>query len=115
MTAVALLICGVLINTLALVPGAREEMSIAIVFFWLWMVSPYAVGAGLLWIAEKPTVAAGWLAIPAIVDLGMFDSVFLHPDGSGGWGYLFSPLANLLFFGPTGALMGREIVLRSRK
>lgn len=67
-------------------------------------------------LGEVSTCTRGYgaLAVPVLIDLMTFFSVFVSPQGStAGLAMLFTPLWNLLVFVPLGAAVGRWVRNRS--
>ena len=78
--------------------------------FWLWSLSPYVVATIILVRFRNAHAATGALAIPVLLDLMTFFSIFVAPQSStAGLGMLFTPLWNLLLFVPLGAAVGRWV------
>jgi hypothetical protein len=116
LVATVLLSLGVLINTAVVVLCGLHEMSIGVLFVWVWIVAPYLVGAWMLWWIEKPELALGWLVLPVMIDFALFFSVVVNPKSStAGVACAFSPLWNLLLFGPLGAAAGLSVHRRRRE
>jgi hypothetical protein len=85
-----------------------------LVAFWLWSLSPYIVATIILARFRHAHAAIGALAIPILLDLMTFFSVFVSPQSStAGLAMLFTPLWNLLVFVPLGAAVGRWVRNRS--
>ena len=73
--------------------------------FWLLSLSPYIASAALYLLTRKPHVAASALALPVILDIGAFYSVFVDPQSSmAGLVLFFLPIWNTLLFVPLGAV-----------
>jgi hypothetical protein len=88
-----------------------ERFSVAI---WLWSLSPYIVATKILVRFRHAHAATGALAVPVLLDVMTFFSVFVSPKGStAGLAMLFTPLWNRLVFVPLGAAMGRWVRNRS--
>jgi hypothetical protein len=84
------------------------------VAFWLWSLSPYIVATIILVRFRHAHAATGALAVPVLLDLMTFFSVFVSPQGStAALAMLFTPLWNLLVFVPLGAAVGRWVRNRS--
>jgi hypothetical protein len=82
--------------------------------FWLWSLSPYIVATVFLVRFRHAHATIGALAVPVLVDLMTFHSVFISPQSStAGLAMLFAPMWNLFLFVPLGAAVGRWVRNRS--
>src|SRR3954471_22151226 len=101
--AVALLLFGAVLHTY---PWAVESTTFSVPF-WLLSLSPYIVGAVLLFLFKRPHAAAGAVLLPAFLDAGSFYSAFINPEGStAALGVFFVSLLNIGVLAPIGAAIG---------
>jgi hypothetical protein len=77
------------------------------VFFWLWSLSPYFIGACLHWKWRRDCATSGAVMLPAAADATMHYLVFHMPQGStAALGLLAMPLWNLTVLMPVGGCLG---------
>lgn len=80
--------------------------SLFLVGLFLWSCAPYAVVLGLLLVAKKPVLAAGYAAASIGLDIYTFASVFVRPSSStAAMGLIAMPFWNLVLFGPAGTFI----------
>src|SRR4051812_24913556 len=109
--AYALLLFGVVLHTYTNVVEAQSPSF----GWWLWPLTPYIAGALVLLLFKRPQVTVGALLIPAILDAGIFYSLFIPPTNStAALGLLFVPLWNLVVFVPVGGAIGWWVGHRTR-
>jgi hypothetical protein len=104
----ALLCCmaGVALHLYTVAFQAEGRFSFFLAGLFLWLCAPYAVALGLLLMAKKPVLAAGYAAASLGLDIFMFVSVFVRPSSStAALGLLAMPFWNLVLFGPAGAFI----------
>jgi hypothetical protein len=84
--------------------GGIDLLSLKIIgLSWL----PYLVCLMLVVAIRNPLIPLCGAMLPLILDLMMYDSVFIHPTSStAAIGLLFMPLWNLVLFMPVGLLAG---------
>jgi hypothetical protein len=83
--------------------------------FWLLSMSPYLVGAVVLFALDRPHATAGALLLPAFLDAGAFYSAFIDPQSStASLGLAFVPIINLCVLVPIGGAIGWWVGYRIR-
>jgi hypothetical protein len=101
--AVVLILFGAALHTYT---WAVESTTFSVPF-WLLSLSPYLVGAILLFLFKRLHAAAGAVLLPALLDAGSFYSAFVDPEGStAALGVFFVSLLNIGVLVPIGAAIG---------
>jgi hypothetical protein len=97
---------GVALHLYTVTFQAEGSFSFFLAGLFLWSCAPYAVALGLLLMAKKPVLAAGYAAASFGLDVFMFVSVFVwHSSSTAALGLLAMPFWNLVMFGPAGAFI----------
>lgn len=106
-TAGILLVFGLSLHSFTALFKSAGGLTGFSVGLWAWSLLPYAAGAFALLRARRPLAACGWLIPSAIADTIAYNDVFFHPEAStAGLGLLFTPIWNLVAFGPIGSVIG---------
>ncbi len=95
--------------------GSREFISVNLGrIVWSWL--PYLVCLLIAVGRRNPVIPLCGAFLPLIMDLILYDSVFIHPTSStAAIGLLFMPLYNLALFMPLGLLIGFFLAVLLKK
>lgn len=102
----AIALAGVVLHLYVAVFKADGGFSLFLVGLLMMSWLPYAIAAGIAYVASRAVFGLGFAVASLAGDLFMHYAVFIAPKGStAALGLLFMPIGNLLILGPIGGLV----------